>query len=90
MKVCIILQDRHFSTITSILFDGESALASSKAKKVLKDKYNVQLRAEGGFKRMQAERCIRELKIRVSVALELKSTVFFKGTMPRDFLISLL
>ena len=55
-----------------ILFDGESSLASDKAKKLLKDKYNVDIRAEPGFKRYYAERAVKEIKLRTSVALELE------------------
>jgi hypothetical protein len=55
-----------------ILFDGESSLASDKAKKLLKEKYNVDIRAEPGFKRYYAERAVKEIKLRTSVALELE------------------
>ncbi len=55
-----------------ILFNGESSLASDKAKKLLKEKYNVDIRAEPGFKRYYAERAVKEIKLRTSVALELE------------------
>ncbi len=55
-----------------ILFDGELLLASDKAKKLLKEKYNVDIRAEPGFKRYYAERAVKEIKLRTSVALELE------------------
>jgi hypothetical protein len=55
-----------------ILFDGESSLASDKAKKLLKEKYNVEIRAEPGFKRYYAERAVKEIKLRTSVALDLE------------------
>lgn len=49
--------------IRTVLFDGESALKSKRAQKLILDKYNIVLHADPGVKRNQAEREIRGLKI---------------------------
>lgn len=57
------VQDKNFVDIRTVLFDGESALKSKRAQKLILDKYNIVLHADPGVKRNQAEREIRGLKI---------------------------
>ena len=45
--------------IRTLLFDGEAALNSKRAQKILLDKYQIKLHADPGSKRNQAERGIR-------------------------------
>jgi len=52
------------------LFDGESALKSHKAKHLVQQKYNIQLLAVAKYKRNLAERYVREIKLRTSLALD--------------------
>ena len=75
----LIVQDRHFQNTSVLLFDGESAIASAKVAQLVSEKYGIKLLAQPRFKRMLAERMIREVKLRVSLALELegKNNVFF-------------
>lgn len=53
-----------------MLFDGETSLNSSKAKNVLKSQYGLQLYVEARYKRVLAERFIREVKLRSAIALD--------------------
>jgi len=56
-----------------LLFDGESSLNSLKAKKKLKDTYNLTIFVNPKYKQVLAERFIREVKLRVSIALDLEN-----------------
>lgn len=56
-----------------MLFDGESSLNSLKAKKKLKDTYNLTIFVNPKYKQVLAERFIREVKLRVSIALDLEN-----------------
>jgi len=78
MMYFLIVQDRHFQNTSVLLFDGESAIASAKVAQLVSEKYGIKLLAQPRFKRMLAERMIREVKLRVSLALELegKNNVF--------------
>lgn len=53
-----------------ILFDGESGLRSATAQKTILEKFKIVLRADAYWKRPLAERYIREVKLRVAIALE--------------------
>ena len=57
-----------------ILFDGESSLNTSTARKLLRQKYNVEIKADPGFKRTMAERSVKEIKLRTSICLDLQGT----------------
>jgi hypothetical protein len=52
--------------------DGESGLRGPIPQKMFLTKYGVHLRAQPKFKRMLAERFVKEIKLRVAVALELE------------------
>jgi hypothetical protein len=58
----LIVQDRHFQNTSVLLFDGESAIASAKVAQLVSEKYGIKLLAQPRFKRMLAERMIREVK----------------------------
>jgi hypothetical protein len=55
-----------------LLFDGESGLTSESAQRQLFSLYGIKLHAEAGYKRMLAERAVREIKIRTAILLELQ------------------
>lgn len=65
-------QDKWFKLTRTLLFDGESGLASKEAQNKIANKYNIKVRAEPHYKRNMAERCIRELKLRTALLLELE------------------
>lgn len=54
---------------STLLFDGESALSSKKNQALIKKKFNIRVFAEPRFKRVMAERAIREIKLRVALSL---------------------
>jgi len=56
-----------------LLFDGEVALTSKKAQQEIKTRYNIVVHAEPFFKRLMAERAIKEIKLRMRILLNLKS-----------------
>ena len=56
-----------------LLFDGEVALTSKKAQKEIHSKFNIVVHAEPFFKRLMAERAIKEIKLRMRILLNLKS-----------------
>lgn len=62
-------QDKHFSLTKTILFDGESSLRSKQAQKIIKTQLNVTVFADPYFKRLMAERAVREVKVRMAVRL---------------------
>ena len=55
-----------------LLFDGESSLKSKVSQKRVRDRFNIQIKAEPGFKRYSAERYVKEVKLRSALALELE------------------
>ena len=59
-----------------LLFDGEVALTSKKAQKEIHSKFNIVVHAEPFFKRLMAERAIKEIKLRMRILLNLKSNFF--------------
>lgn len=61
-----------FAFTNTILFDGESALRSVKAKKKIKEKLGIVLHSDPFFKRNLAERGIREFKTRLSIHLQME------------------
>jgi len=69
-----MLQHKHFHYVNSLLFDGESSLASKKVQDTMFQQYELKIRADPGFKRTGAERAIREFKTRLRIALTLQST----------------
>ena len=46
-------------------FDGEVALTSKKAQQEIQSKYNIVVHADPFFKRLMAERAIKEIKLRL-------------------------
>jgi len=52
------------------LFDGETALRSSKVKKEIWDRYQVEIFAQPGYRRNMAERHIKEFKLRTTIFLK--------------------
>jgi hypothetical protein len=70
-----MLQHKHFHYVNSLLFDGESSLASKKVQDTMFQQYQLKIRADPGFKRTGAERAIREFKTRLRIALTLQSTL---------------
>ena len=69
-------QDRDFKMTAKLLFDGEVALTSKKAQKEIHSKFNIVVHAEPFFKRLMAERAIKEIKLRMRILLNLKSNFF--------------
>ena len=58
-----------------MLFDGEPGLASVKTQKEIFQKCNqLKVYANASFKRNMAERAVKELKIRLSIKLDLEGT----------------
>jgi hypothetical protein len=58
-----------------LLFDGEPGLASVKTQKEIFQKCNqLKVYANASFKRNMAERAVKELKIRLSIKLDLEGT----------------
>lgn len=61
-----------------MLFDGEPGLASVKTQKEIFQKCNqLKVYANASFKRNMAERAVKELKIRLSIKLDLEGTALF-------------
>lgn len=54
--------------------DGEAGLSGPAPRKLLLEQYGITLRAQPKYKRMLAERFVKEVKLRVAVALELQGT----------------
>jgi hypothetical protein len=67
-----MLKDKDFAKTKLLLFDGESALQSKKNQALLQKKFQIRVRAESGFKRLLAERMIREVKTRLALDLHYK------------------
>jgi len=55
-------KDKHFADVHTLLFDGEAALATKKARDLVMEKYHLKLYADPGAKRNMAERGIRGKK----------------------------
>jgi hypothetical protein len=68
----LMKKNRYFRQINTLLFDGESGLTSESAQRQLFSLYGIKLHAEAGYKRMLAERAVREIKIRTAILLELQ------------------
>ncbi len=62
-------QDKHFSLTKSVYFDGESALRSKQAQKIIKTQLGLNVFADPYFKRAMAERAVREIKLRMAIRL---------------------
>ncbi len=72
-------KEKEFKILKLLLFDGESGLRSKKVQKIILEKYNLKIHAEANYKRNQAERAIREIKLRMALFLNLKGNIkFFK------------
>jgi len=72
-----VSQDPHLRRTKKLLFDGETALRSAALQdKILKD-FGVQVHAESGFKRNQAERGVKEIKLRTTLFMKTRGTTFF-------------
>jgi hypothetical protein len=71
-----IFQDKYFSRTKCLLFDGEPALTSLKTQKEIFQKYQLKVYANASFKRNMAERAVKEVKIRLSIKLDLEGTHF--------------
>lgn len=63
----ISFQEPHFQHTKKLLFDGETALRSKTVQQQIMQQCGVQTHAEAGFRRNQAERAIKEVKIRMTV-----------------------
>jgi hypothetical protein len=70
------VQDKHFSRTANILFDGEAGLSSTKSQKEIFDRFGVRVYADAGRHRYMAERAIKEIKIRLSIALDMNGEFF--------------
>lgn len=66
------LQDKQFRLVRTLLFDGESGLRGSGVQKDIKSRFDITLHAEPRYKRLMAERAIREIKLRLAIQLHLK------------------
>jgi hypothetical protein len=53
------------------LFDGESGLRSKQVQTFLWKKYRLKIHAEAFYKRNMAERCVKEIKLRMAILLNL-------------------
>jgi hypothetical protein len=56
----------------TLLFDGESALRSKKIQNEIFQKHKLKIHAEPYYKRNMAERAIKEIKLRMSLLLDLE------------------
>jgi len=54
------------------LFDGESALKGAATQKEIEKTYHLKVYAQPGYKRVLAERYIREFKLRLYINLDMK------------------
>jgi len=73
----LMLKDKHFKRVKTVLFDGESGLRSKNAQNIINKKYGLKIHAEPMYKRNQAERCIREIKLRTAILLDLRGTLIY-------------
>jgi ADP-heptose:LPS heptosyltransferase len=58
-----------------IRFDGESSLRSVRTQDIVFKRFGVRIHARPGYKQLLAERMIKEVKLRVSVALHLQGNL---------------
>jgi hypothetical protein len=58
-----------------IRFDGESSLRSVRTQDIVFKRFGVRIHARSGYKQLLAERMIKEVKLRVSVALHLQGNL---------------
>ncbi len=65
-------KEKEFKLINLLLFDGESGLRSKNVQNIIYDKYGLKIHAEAHYKRNQAERAIREIKLRMALLLDFK------------------
>lgn len=65
-------QDRNFKHLKILLFDGESALKGATIQQQIEKEFNLKVFAQPGYKRVLAERYIREFKLRLFIALDIK------------------
>ena len=75
------LQEKPFRLTRTLLFDGEMGLQSKKAQTEIQKRFGLEVYAQPGFKRLLAERAIREVKLRTAICLQLKGRVFFKSIL---------
>ena len=66
------MQDKNFETTRQLLFDGESALKLKKVQEEIRKRFNIKIHAEPYWKRSFAERAILEVKLRMSIHLDLQ------------------
>lgn len=70
--ISLMLKDKAFGRTATLLFDGESGLNSKKTQKEIYDKFRLKIYATPFFKRNHAERAIKEIKLRLAIAMDLK------------------
>jgi hypothetical protein len=58
------------------LFDGESGLRSKQVQTFLWKKYGLKIHSEAFYKRNMAERCVKEIKLRMAILLNLAGKKF--------------
>ena len=63
---------RPFQHCKTLLFDGESGLKSKSSQNRIFVLYGIRVKAQAGWKRLSAERYIKEVKLRTALALELQ------------------
>ena len=56
-------------------------LQSKKAQTEIQKRFRLEVYAQPGFKRLLAERAIREVKLRTAICLQLKGRVFFNPSL---------
>jgi len=61
------LQEKPFRLTRTLLFDGEMGLQSKKAQTEIQKRFGLEVYAQPGFKRLLAERAIREVKLRTAI-----------------------
>jgi len=80
-----MLKEKEFKRTKTLLFDGESGLRSQKVQNIIWQKHGLKIHAEPTYKRNQAERSIREIKLRMAILLDLKGNLCpAAGCVTRD------
>lgn len=85
-----MMKDKQFRLVKTLLFDGESGLKSKSAQKSILEKFQLKVHAEAGYKRTMVERTIREIKLRIALALEQNREPFSRWKNVLDNVITLL
>lgn len=73
-----MIKNKMFKNTRTLLFDGESGLRGKTVQQDIYDKFKIKIHAQPSFKRNMAERAVKEIKLRITLKLNLVKETFTK------------